>query len=229
MFLSGLQSKSEARERKPSERRWVEHPCDRGSGRPCGAPTLGAVCLAASPLPWPSICTAAVCVFVTQSCPTLRPHGLLARLLCPRNSLGQKTGEGCHSRLQGILQILRIHSWVCNPRYWKPCEFPWATYQRYRGELNKRIPPTGSWLSHRRFQDGSLSGVSTRDHCPRKPWAAGSLDGSPLCFRQNQRPWGRPKEDWWSEPKTLQPRKLEMQFSYCLKAWGHERLCSEVC
>ena len=90
-------------------------PCH--TGRPCGVPTLGAVCLAESPLPWPSICTAPVCVFVTQSCPTLRPHGLLARPLCPRNSLGQKTGEGCHSGRQGILQTLRIHSWVCNPRY----------------------------------------------------------------------------------------------------------------
>ena len=41
-----------------------------------------------------------VCVLVTQSCPTLQPHGLKpARLLCSWNSLGKITGVGCHSLL----------------------------------------------------------------------------------------------------------------------------------
>ena len=44
----------------------------------------------------------ALCL-VTQSCPTLRPHGLEpARLLCPWDSLGNNTGVGCHALLQGI-------------------------------------------------------------------------------------------------------------------------------
>ena len=35
---------------------------------------------------------------VTQSCPTLRTHGLyLTRLLCPQNSPGKNTGVGSHS------------------------------------------------------------------------------------------------------------------------------------
>ena len=38
---------------------------------------------------------------VAQSCPTLRPGGLLpARLLCPWDSPGKNTGVGCHSLLQ---------------------------------------------------------------------------------------------------------------------------------
>ena len=42
-------------------------------------------------------------VLVAQSCPTLRPHGLLpARLLCQWNSPGKNTGVGCHFLLQGI-------------------------------------------------------------------------------------------------------------------------------
>ena len=44
-----------------------------------------------------------VSVLVTQSCPTLRPHGLQsARLLCPLSSQGKNTGLGSHSLLQRI-------------------------------------------------------------------------------------------------------------------------------
>ena len=39
-------------------------------------------------------------VLVTQSCLTLRPHGLL----CPWNSPGMNTGVGCHSILRGSSQ-----------------------------------------------------------------------------------------------------------------------------
>ena len=43
-------------------------------------------------------------VLVTQSCPTLQPHGVEpARFLCPWNSPG-KTRVGSHSFLQGIFQ-----------------------------------------------------------------------------------------------------------------------------
>ena len=43
-------------------------------------------------------------VLVTQLCSnSLRPQGLQpARLLCPWDSPGKNTGEGCHSLLQGI-------------------------------------------------------------------------------------------------------------------------------
>ena len=38
-----------------------------------------------------------------KSCPTLRPHRLQpTRLLCPWDSPGKSTGEGCHALLQGI-------------------------------------------------------------------------------------------------------------------------------
>ena len=38
-----------------------------------------------------------------QLCPTLCPHGLWpARFLCAWDSLGKKTGAGCHALLQGI-------------------------------------------------------------------------------------------------------------------------------
>ena len=43
---------------------------------------------------------------VSQSCPTLRPHGLSpARLLCSWDSTGQNTGVGSHSLLRGIFPI----------------------------------------------------------------------------------------------------------------------------
>ena len=43
-------------------------------------------------------------VLVTQSCPSLWPHGLEpTRLLCPWKSTGKNTGMGCHSLLQGIV------------------------------------------------------------------------------------------------------------------------------
>ena len=42
-------------------------------------------------------------LLVTQSCPTLRPHGLKpARLLCPWDFPGKNTGVGCCFLLQGI-------------------------------------------------------------------------------------------------------------------------------
>ena len=61
------------------------------------------------------------CVLVTQSCPTLRPHGLWpTRLLCPRNSLDKNTGEGCHFSSRGSswpgdrtqVPALRADSWL---------------------------------------------------------------------------------------------------------------------
>ena len=42
-----------------------------------------------------------LCVLVTQSCPTLRPH----RLYSPWNSPGENTGVGSLSLLQGIFPI----------------------------------------------------------------------------------------------------------------------------
>ena len=44
-----------------------------------------------------------VVVIASQSCPTLRPHGLEpAGLLCPWDSPGKNTAAGSHSLLQGI-------------------------------------------------------------------------------------------------------------------------------
>ena len=54
---------------------------------------------------WKSVCFVCivVVVLVTQSCPTVRPHGLWpARLLWPWNSPGKNTGVDCHSLLQSI-------------------------------------------------------------------------------------------------------------------------------
>ena len=62
----------------------------------------------------------AKCVFITlcvgaqslQSCLTLWPYGLQpTRLLCPWDSPGKNTGEGCHALLQGIFL-----NWGLNPR-----------------------------------------------------------------------------------------------------------------
>ena len=45
-------------------------------------------------------CTVLSCSVVSDS---LRPHGLYpTRLLCPWDSPGKNTGEGCHPFLQGI-------------------------------------------------------------------------------------------------------------------------------
>ena len=55
-------------------------------------------------------------VLVTQSCPTLQPHGLQpARLLFPWDFPGKNTGVGCHFLLQGIFWTqglnLRLLHW----------------------------------------------------------------------------------------------------------------------
>ena len=51
-------------------------------------------------------------VLVTQSCPTLQPHGLQpTRLLCPWDFPGKDTGMGCHFLLQGIFWT-RNQTWV---------------------------------------------------------------------------------------------------------------------
>ena len=45
-------------------------------------------------------------VLVTQSCPTLRPHGLQpTRLLCPWDFPGKDTGVGSHFFLQVAVSI----------------------------------------------------------------------------------------------------------------------------
>ena len=42
-------------------------------------------------------------MLVTQSCPTMHPHGLWpTRLLCPWNFPGKNTGGDCHFLLQEI-------------------------------------------------------------------------------------------------------------------------------
>ena len=81
----------------------VEHPCHEGLWKTLqGDPSMGTVCLAWSPLPCPSIFRAAMSVCHSVVSDSLWPHGLLASLLCPRNSPGQNTGVVCHFLLQGI-------------------------------------------------------------------------------------------------------------------------------
>ena len=56
-------------------------------------------------------------VLVTQSCPTLQPHGLQpTRFLCLWNSPGKNTGVGSHALLQGIFpnqgsKLGLLHCW----------------------------------------------------------------------------------------------------------------------
>ena len=55
---------------------------------------------------------ASVCTQISQSCLTLRPHGLqLSRLLCPWDFPGKNIGVGCSFLLQGIFptQELNLH------------------------------------------------------------------------------------------------------------------------
>ena len=50
----------------------------------------------------PSTCVF-VCSVTSVVSDSWRPYGLQpARLLCPRDSPGENTGEGCHGLLQGI-------------------------------------------------------------------------------------------------------------------------------
>ena len=68
-------------------------------------------------------CFTRVCVLVTQLCLTLAVRWTVAQLLCPGDSPGNDTGEGCHSLLQaifptqgsnpGLLHCRRIlHHWA---------------------------------------------------------------------------------------------------------------------
>ena len=59
---------------------------------------------------------------VTQSCMTLRLHGLCpARLLCPWDSPGKNTGVGCHALLQGIFPTQRSNPCLL---HWQPDSLP---------------------------------------------------------------------------------------------------------
>ena len=61
----------------------------------------------------PQLCCAVCRRSVTSD--SLQPHGLQpARLLCPWDSPGKNTGEGCHALLQGIFQP-RDRTQVSNP------------------------------------------------------------------------------------------------------------------
>ena len=60
---------------------------------------------------------AAAAAQLLQSCPTLRPHGWQpTRLLCPRDSLGNNTGMGCHFLLQCMhAKSLQSCPTLCDP------------------------------------------------------------------------------------------------------------------
>ena len=56
---------------------------------------------------------------------SLRPHGLQpASLLCPWNSPGRNTGEGCHFFLQGIFQTQGSNSHLLHLLHWQVDSLP---------------------------------------------------------------------------------------------------------
>ena len=66
---------------------------------------------------------------VAQSCPTLCncSHGPQpARLLCPWNYPGKKTGVGCHSLLQGIFPTQRSNLGLLHLLHWQADSLPLA-------------------------------------------------------------------------------------------------------
>ena len=57
---------------------------------------------------------------VTQSCPTLQPHGLQpAKLLCPQDSPGRNSRVGFHCLLQGIFLTQGLNPSLLRPLHWQ--------------------------------------------------------------------------------------------------------------
>ena len=95
-------------------------------------------------------------VLLTQSCSTLRPHGLLpARLLCPWSSPGKNTGVGSHSLLQGI-----VPTQGSNPATLQADSLPSEPSEKPTPPLSLWQPPSHSfilWISL--FGIPNLSGI----------------------------------------------------------------------
>ena len=66
-------------------------------------------------------------MLVTQSCPTLHPHGRWpARLLCSWNSPGKNTRVGCHALLQGLFPIQGLNLGLLHLLHWQEGSLPLA-------------------------------------------------------------------------------------------------------
>ena len=64
-------------------------------------------------------------MLATQSCLTLRPHGLWpVRLLCPWDSPGNNTGVGSHSLLQGIFPTQGSNLHLPRLLHWRADSLP---------------------------------------------------------------------------------------------------------
>ena len=59
-----------------------------------------------------------------QSCPTLCDPWTVARLLCPWNSPGKKTGVGCHLQLQGIFLTQGLNPDLLGLLHWQADSLP---------------------------------------------------------------------------------------------------------
>ena len=68
-----------------------------------------------------------VSVLVSQSCLTLRLHGLEpTSLLCAWDFPGKNTGVGCHFLLQGIFPSQGLNPHLLHPLYWQADSLPLA-------------------------------------------------------------------------------------------------------
>ena len=66
-----------------------------------------------------------MCFQSLQSCPTVLPYRLQpARILCPWDSLGNNTGEGCHALLQGIFPTQGSNPHLLHLLHWQGGSLP---------------------------------------------------------------------------------------------------------
>ena len=112
-------------------------------------------------------------VTVTQSCPTLRAHGLHS----PWNSAGQNTGVGSGSLLQGIVPIQGL-----NPSL--PC------CRQILHQLSHQGSPSGkeSTCHYRKFR-----------RCSFNPWGGKILLEKEMATHSSMLTWKIPwTEVWWA-------------------------------
>ena len=132
--------------------------------------------------------------------------------------------------LQGILQIMYIYSWVCNPSYWKPPEFTWAAYWRHRRERNTRIPPTGADCH---VGDSKMGACRESARGATAPGSRGRrITGRfSTLLHAAPAPAGQAQGGLMEAAETLQPRTRNRKHSGFPIVWKLDDAedCSEVC
>ena len=126
-------------------------------------------------------------VSVTQSCPTLYDH-MDCRLLCPWDSPGKNTGEGCHFFLQEIFPTQGLNLHLLHLLHWQVCSLPLAPLQFSSVTQScPTLPPHG--LQHARLACPSPPPRACSNSCPLSWWCHPTISSSVVPFSSRLQPF----------------------------------------